>query len=123
MRWPKGPPHLTLKPSKIKQKQKQKLQKTQKKNKKHKKTPQNELFKYQSIFCFFWWVSKISLFWQLGPKSPPPLKIGVSATHFLKTDLRHKTAIFGPQNPKTRNSSYHFLPFFFSFNNKNTKMR
>ena len=37
--------------------------------------------------------------------------------------MRHETAIFGPKKPKFINSSYHFfLAFFFSFNNKNTKI-
>ena len=26
--------------------------------------------------------------------------------------MRHETAIFGPKNPKSRNSSYHFFAFF-----------
>ena len=74
MRWPFGPPHLTLKPSKKNKKQKAKKQKNKKekkkknkqKNKKHQKNtkiPKKELFSYQSFFSvFFWWVSKISLF-------------------------------------------------------------
>ena len=63
MRWPFGPPHLTLKPSKKKQtkknKQKKNKQKNKKKEKKKKKPKKNskntkkKLFSYQSIFSFF----------------------------------------------------------------------
>ena len=67
MRWPFGPPHLTLKPSKkTKHKKQTKKKHTQKKNtKKPKKTttkkekvkntkiPKKELFSYQSKFSFF----------------------------------------------------------------------
>ena len=65
MRWPFGPPHLTLKPSKKKQntkKHKKKQKKTHKKTKKNQnkdrkvkntKIPKKELFSYQSTFSFF----------------------------------------------------------------------
>ena len=61
MRWPFGPPHLTLKPSKKKHKKKQnknntkKTQKTKTKKEKVKNTkiPKKELFSYQSKFSFF----------------------------------------------------------------------
>ena len=65
MRWPFGPPHLTLKPSKknkTKKTKKNKTKKTQKKQKKTKtkkekvkntKIPKKELFSYQSKFSFF----------------------------------------------------------------------
>ena len=37
--------------------------------------------------------------------------------------MRHETAIFGHKKPKFIHSSYHiFFAFFFSFNNKNTKI-
>ena len=69
MRWPFGPPHLTLKPSKQKQnknktktKQNKQNKKTTKNNKKRKnkkekvkntRIPKKELFSYQSKFSFF----------------------------------------------------------------------
>ena len=64
MRWPFGPPHLTLKPSKKnktkkqnkKTKQhnkKQKKRKTKKEKEKNTKIPKKELFSYQSKFSFF----------------------------------------------------------------------
>ena len=58
MRWPFGPPHLTLKPSKktkqkkTKQNKKQQKKKNKKENVKNTKIPKNELFSYQSNF--FW---------------------------------------------------------------------
>ena len=71
MRWPFGPPHLTLKPSKKKQTKKQNKQ-TKKKNKKKKKkeAPQKKQQKHQKIafqlsvyfFSFFGWLFKIALF-------------------------------------------------------------
>ena len=77
MRWPFGPPHLTLKPSnkkhqkikKNKQKKQTKKQK-KKKQKKKKKKPQKNSEKHQKIafqlsvkcFLFFGWLFKISLF-------------------------------------------------------------
>ena len=66
MRWPFGPPHLTLKPSKKnktkktkkkqnkkKTKKKQKKRKTKKEKEKNTKIPKKELFSYQSKFSFF----------------------------------------------------------------------
>ena len=127
MRWPFGPPHLTLKPSKKNQKNKNKtkpketkkktnkeglgpsevalratshdpyfLQKEtqkktkQKKEKKQEKTKNTQKWAFQlsvKIFFFLGWVSKISLFWQLGPTSAHPkntIKIGVSGPFFGK---------------------------------------
>ena len=103
-----------------------------KKNKKRKKKQENtkntQKWAFQlsvKIFFFFGWVSKISLFWQLGPKSAHPkntIKIGVSGPFFWKADVRHETAIFGPKKPKFINSSYlFFLPVSFSFNNAKHK--
>ena len=68
-------------------------------------------FSVISLFFLFWWVSKISSFWQLGPKSAHPkntIKIGVSARHFLKTDVRHETAILTSEIPV----SFFFAPCF-----------
>ena len=51
MRWPFGPPHMTLKPSKTNTTKKQQNQKKQKKkkqkNKEKQKILKNELFSYQ----------------------------------------------------------------------------
>ena len=126
VRWPFGPPHLTLKPSQqnTKNKTKENTKKNQKYKKKTKNGCQSKLKKkyiYIYVFfywCIFWWGSKSSLFWQLDQKSVHPKNIleiwGFSKAFIRKADMRHETAIFG-QKTKSRNSSYHFLPFF-SFN-------
>ena len=133
MRWPFGPPHLTLKPSKKKPNQKKNKQKkqTKKQKKEKKKAPKKKQQKYQKIafqlsvnFSFFWVLFKISLFWHIGPESLHPKntrKIGVSGPFFLKAVVCHETAVFGPKNPKFINFSYHFFAYFFSFNNKKPK--
>ena len=77
------------------------------------------------IFFFFGWVSKISLFWQLGPKrahTKNTIKIVVSGLFFWKAVVRHETAIFGPKKAKFINSSYHFFCLFSSLSTtQNTK--
>ena len=138
MRWPFGPPHLTLKPSKKnktqkKTKKKNKTKKTQKKNqnkerksKKHKNTKKRAFQLSVKIFFFFDRVSKNCLFLTPWPRKRAPqntIKIGVSAYFFCKEVMRHETAIFGQKKPKFINSSYHlFSCLFFSFKNKNTKI-
>ena len=90
MRWPFGPPHLTLKPSKKEKAKKQKNKKTKKQKKENKgkttqpqkKTIPKKSFSVISQFFlfFFWWVSKISLFDNLAKKGAHPkntIKIGV----------------------------------------------
>ena len=128
MRWPFGPPHLTLKPSKKKKTKKQKKNKKKKKSKQNKKTKKYQKMSFSVIsqkFLIFWWVSKNSLFWQLGPENAHPqntIKIGVSAHQFLKNSYASRNGHFWTKKPKSRNSSYHFfLPIFFSFNNKKHK--
>ena len=131
MRWPEGPPHMTLKPSKKNKKKQQnqkkkKKKKNKKKNKKKPKILKNELFSYQWKFSFFFgWMSKISLFLQLGPKSAHTkntIKIGVSGPLFLESSCVSRNGRFWTKKPKFINSSYHFfLPVFFSFNNTKHK--
>ena len=117
MRWPSGPPHLTLKPSKKnknkkkktkkpktktkKQKTKSKKNKEQKKqaknkkierkSKKHKNT-KKELFSYQSKFSFLGGCPKIAFFDNLAQKT----RTGVS-----------KSCLFwqlGPENAHPQNT-------------------
>ena len=111
MRWPFGPPHMTLKPSK----------KTQKNKKKQEETKNTQKWAFQlsvKSFFFFGWVSKISLFWQLGPKSAHTKKhyknSGFRAFFCWKAVVRHETAIFGPKKAKFINSSYLFFFCLFS---------
>ena len=79
MRWPFGPPHLTLKPSKknTKTKKQTKQQKKTKKRKNKKKKPQKKTAKIpknsfsviSQMFPFFWVAFQNFLFLHLGPKT------------------------------------------------------
>ena len=75
MRWPFGPPHLTLKPSKKTPKTKKKKTKKQQ----EKRSPPKKQQKYQKIafqlsvtFFFFGWLLKISFFDTLAQKALTP---------------------------------------------------
>ena len=129
MRWPFGPPHLILKPSK----KTQKTKKTEKNKKtRKKKPPPKKQQKYQKIafqlsvnYFFFWVAFQIFPFLTPWPKkrSPPKhYKIGVSGPFFGKADVCVTKRPFLDKKPKFINFSYHFfLHIFFSFNNKNPK--
>ena len=118
MRWPFGPPHLTLKPSKKNKTQKNKKNKTKKTQKSPKKTKtKKEKVKNTKIpkkkksfsvisqnFLFFDRVSKNCLFltpWPRKRAAKNTIKIGVSAYFFWKEVMRHETAIFGQKNPNS----------------------
>ena len=127
MRWPFGPPHLTLKPSK-KNKQKKKIKKEKKTKEKKKQKTQNtkkELFSYQSVFLFLVGVQNFP-FLTTWPKKRAPkntIKIGVSATHFLENSFASRNGHFWTKKAKSRNSSYHFFcPFSSLSTTKNTKI-
>ena len=88
--------------------------------------PKNELFKYQSKYPFFWGGRVQNFpFSTTWPKKRAPqkntIKIGVSANHCWKNRCASRNGHFWTQKPKSRNSSYHFLAFFFSFNNTKQK--
>ena len=138
MRWPFGPPHLTLKPSKKnktqKNKKKQNKKKTQKKpqkitktkkerkSKKHKNT-KKELFSYQSKFSFLTRYPKIAFFDTLAQKTRTQKhsKNRGFSLFFWKKVMRHETAIFRQKQPKFRNSSYHFCSCLFSLSKTKTQ--
>ena len=118
MRWPFGPPHLTLKPSKENTKTQKQTKKNKKKETKRKtaKIPKNS-FSVISQFCpFFGWLSKFPFFtpWPKKPEPKKTIKIGVLGPFFWKAVVHHETAIFGPKNPKFINFSYHFFCLFSS---------
>ena len=103
MRWPFGPPHLTLKPSKKKQKINQK--------KSQKRKPKKKQQKYQKIafqlsvnfFLFLGWLFKNSLFLHLGPKKLNPkntIKIEVLGPFFLKSCCASRNGHFWTKKPK-----------------------
>ena len=62
MRWPFGPPHLTLKPSKKNTKQQRKQKKQKKQGKKNPKTAKIPPKKIQLSVKFLGWFFKRSLF-------------------------------------------------------------
>ena len=130
MRWPFGPPHLTLKPSNKKQKTKKtkKNKKTRKKRspkKKQQKYPKMSFSVISQIFPFFGWLFKISLFWHLRPKSLNPkntIKIGVSGPFFWKSSCASRNGHFWTKKTKIHKFQLSFfLPIFFSFNNQKTQ--
>ena len=131
MRWPFGPPHLTLKPSNKKntKTQKHKNTKTNKKTKKQKrnknkikKEAQKKLQNYQKIafqlsvnFFLFWVAFQNFPFLHLGPKNLNPkntIKIGVLGPFFLKSCCASRNGHFWTKKPKI----YKFqLSFFFAY--------
>ena len=124
MRWPFGPPHLTLKPSKENPKEKKKTIKTKKKQKTQ-KIPKKEFFSYQSNF-FFGAVSKNCLLWQLGPENAHPqntIKIGVSAYFLEKKICVTKRPFLDQKNPNPEIPViFLFFAFFLFQQQKNTKI-
>ena len=131
MRWPFGPPHMTLKPSKRntkKQQNKKKQKKDKKREKKQEKTKNTQKWAFQlsvKIFLFFGWVSKISLFWQLGPKSAHPkntIKIGVSANFFLENTYASRNGHFWTKKTQIHKFQIIFFCLFSSLSTtENTK--
>ena len=136
MRWPFGPPHLTLKPSKKNKEQKNKKpikRKEAKKRKQRTKKQRNyrntkkELFSYQSNFSSFGVGVPNFPFLTTWPKKRAPkntIKIGVSASPFSwKTFLSHETAIFGQKKPNPEIPVIIFFCLFSSLTTtKNTKI-
>ena len=136
MRWPFGPPHLTLKPSNKKHQKKKKQKKNKQKNQKKKKKKEDQKKQQQkhqkmafqlsvNFFPFFWWLFKISLFWHLGPESLNPqntIKIGVSSDFFLETSCVSRNGRFWTKKTKIYKFQLSFFgPIFFSFKNKKHK--
>ena len=130
MRWPFGPPHLTLKPSKNnktkKNKKKNKTKNNTKKTKKKKTKKEKEKnTKYQKKsfsvisqnFLFFDRVSKNCLFLTPWPRKRAPkntIKIGVSACFFFGKKLCVTKRPFLDKKTQIQKFqlSFFFLPFF-----------
>ena len=84
MRWPFGPPHLTLKPSK-KKTQKQKKKQKKRSHQKKAKIPKNSFSIISQIFPFFLVAFQIFPFFTPCPKKRAPkntIKIGFQALFF-----------------------------------------
>ena len=130
MRWPFGPPHLTLKPSKKKQNKKKQKKKQNKKRhkktkkkknqerkrKKHKNTKKRAFQLSVKIFFFFDRVSKNCLFLTPWPRKRAPkntIKIGVSAFFFGKKLCVTKRPFLDKKTQIHKfQLSFFFLPFF-----------
>ena len=107
MRWPFGPPHLTLKPSKTENKTKNK--KTKEKNKKHKKNQKN-FSVISQIFPFLVGVQNFPFLTTWPTKRAPQntIKIGVSATHFVESSSESRNS-----HSWTKNQIQKFQSSFF----------
>ena len=131
MKWPFGPPHLTLKPSKKQNKKAKKNKTNTTKTTKKRKTKKEKIKntqKYQKrafqLSVNFWQGIQKLPFLTPWPRKRAPkntIKIGVSA-YFLEKSYATRNGHLWTKKPKFRNSSYHFFLPFFSFNNKNTKI-
>ena len=128
MRWPFGPPHLTLKPSKQKtpppqKKKTNKKSKTKKEKVKKHKIPKKSFSVISHNFLFWGGVQKLPFLttWPRERAPPKHYKIGVSA-YFLKKVMRHERPFFDPKKPKSRNSSYHFFCLFSLPTTKTSKL-
>ena len=114
VRWPFGPPHLKRK------KDKNKKEKTKEIKQRTQKIPKKS-FSVINQFFRFWWVSKISLFWQLDPKNT--IKIGVSENTFLKNSSESRNCHFWTKkNQVLKLQLSFFLPFSSLTTTKNIKI-
>ena len=138
MRWPFGPPHLTLKPSKKNKTKKNKKKKTKNNTKKTKtrktkkekekntKIPKKELFSYQSKFSFFLTgYPKIAFFDTLAQKTRTQKHYknrGFSLFFFGKKLCVTKRPFLDKKNPNSEIPVIIFFScLFFSFKNKKHK--
>ena len=103
--------HLTLNPPKKRNQTKQKKKNERRKTSKTKKY-KKWAFSHQPNFSFLVPFGPFLTTWQKKRTPKKHYKIGVSAKHFWKTDVRHETAIFLDQKkPKTGSSSYHLFSY------------
>ena len=106
MRWPFGPPHLTLKPSKknTKKQSNKKTKKNKKKrsNKKKQKYPKKRFSVVSQIFPYLVCFQNFPFFDTLAQKACTQKTLenrGFSEFFFGKRVVCHETAIFGQKNP------------------------
>ena len=137
MRWPSGPPHLTLKPSKkTKQKKTKKKNKTKNNTKKQKKRPRKKKKKTQKYpkksfsvisqnFLFFWQgIQKLPFFDTLAQKTRTQKHYknrGFSLFFFGKKLCVTKRPFLDKKNPNSEIPVIIFFLPFFSFKNKKHK--
>ena len=129
MRWPFGPPHLTLKPSKKDHKnKKKKLTKKKAKKETQKKTakiPKNSFSVISQFFPFLGWFFKKIPFLHLGPKNLNPkntIKIEVLGPFFLNSCCASRNGHFWTKKPKIYKFQLSFfLPYFLLFQQQKTQ--
>ena len=116
MRWPFGPPHLTLKTTKRKNKKKHKQKMKKKLN-----TPRM-LFNYQSNLSFLFGGGPEFPFLTTWPKKSAPPKHYINRGFSKHIFGKQITVTKRPFLDKNRSANYQvLLTFFFSLNNKNTR--
>ena len=124
MRWPFGPPHLTLKQNK-KTSKKTTKKKIKNKKQKHTNIPQKEFFSCQSNFTFSVGVQNFP-FLTTWPKTRAPPKNykhrGFREQIFEKQLCVTKLPFLDPKNPNPEIPVIFFCPFSSLSTTKNTKM-
>ena len=132
MRWPFGPPHLTLKPSKKNKKTKQNQQNTTKKNKKEKnqerkskkhKNTKKRAFQLSVKIFLFWRGVQNAFFDTLAQKTRTQkhYKNRGFSLLFLEKGYASRNGHFWTKKPEFRNSSYHFFFAFVLFQKQKTQ--
>ena len=127
MRWPFGPPHLTLKPSKKKPKKTKKQTKKTKNERKSKKRKNTKKRAFQLSVNFFGGggVQKLPFLTTWPRKRAPPkhYKNRGFSLFFFEKSYASRNGHFWTKKPKSRNSSYNFfLPFFLFQQQKTPKL-
>ena len=126
MRWPFGPPHLTLKPSNKKKNKTQKNKRKEKAKKEKLKTQKYQKKSFSVISQFFFFLGggvQKFLFLTTWPRKRAPKKTqnrGFSKAFLEKQLCVTKRPLLDKKNTNP-DFSYHFFPYFFSFTNRNTK--
>ena len=137
MRWPFGPPHLTLKPSKknkttnekIEERERERdIEKTNKEYEKQSKNTKIPKMSFQLSFNFFLFLVGVQNFpflttWSKTRAPPNTIKIGgVSEKKLLKNNYASRNGHLWTQKTKLQKFQLSFiLSVFFSFNNKKHK--
>ena len=135
MRWPFGPPHLTLKPSNKKHQKKKKQKKNKQKNQKKKEKKEDQknnskntkkwLFSYQSNFSFFLVAFQNFPFLTSWPRKPEPQKHYKNRgfkCFFLETSCVSRNGRFWTKKTKIYKFQLSFfLAYFLLFQKQKTQ--
>ena len=132
MRWPFGPPHMTLKKNKKKQKktkqtkkQKKKKKEKKKKTRKHKKYSKMSFSVISENFLLFWvGVQNFPFLTTWAKKRAPQkntIKIGVSGPFFLKSRCASPNGHFWTQKSQIHKFQLSFFACFLLFQQHKTQ--